>query len=135
MQASEKTWGAVAHALKSVAKERGWTNFNHAHVVAVGTHLSQEFQRPTIIEGAFHGNTLHLNFYENRLRGDEILFLIDRIEGFLADIVDVRARGPQEFTIENSDQRARLRTLTGNRGLQIGDSSPVGFSNNHQTGP
>ena len=29
LQASEKTWGAVAHYAKAVARERGWPNRSH----------------------------------------------------------------------------------------------------------
>ena len=30
LQASEKAWGAVAHALKDIAARRGWRNRAHA---------------------------------------------------------------------------------------------------------
>ena len=38
---------------------------------------------------------------------------------------------PQPFTITSNTQRRRLMALTGNGDLQIGDTSPVGFSLKH----
>ena len=63
LQASEKAWGAVAHALKSVAKERGWNNIHHRQVMDVGAQLAQEFQKPSILTSILHGDSLHRNFY------------------------------------------------------------------------
>ena len=33
LQASEKGWGAAAHAVKAIAEERGWEHDRHGHLV------------------------------------------------------------------------------------------------------
>ena len=41
---------------------------------------------------------------------------------------------PRPFTIASNAQLRRLRSLTGDDGLQLGDASPVGFSLKHGPG-
>ena len=38
---------------------------------------------------------------------------------------------PRPFTITSNTQLRRLRRLTGDDGLEMGDTSPVGFSKKH----
>ncbi len=73
--------------------------------------------------------SMHTNFYENIRGADEILQAIDDIEQFVRQLEDVRSSPPRPFTIEDSDDRARIRTLTGTR-FEIGAYSPAGFSQN-----
>lgn len=40
LQASEKAWGAVAHALKDIAARRGWRNRTHTHNEVIAVHLA-----------------------------------------------------------------------------------------------
>ena len=37
LQASEKIWGAVVHAIKAVARERGWSFTKHREPRLLGT--------------------------------------------------------------------------------------------------
>lgn len=39
LQASEKAWGATAHALKAIAARRGWRNRAHTHNEVIAVHL------------------------------------------------------------------------------------------------
>ena len=67
-QASEKAWGAVAHYLKSVAKQRGWRNSSHYDLSDIATDLAYETEDPErvhILYAAMNG--LHANFYEDWL--------------------------------------------------------------------
>ena len=41
LQASEKAWGAAAHALKAIAERRGWRNRAHTHNEAIAVHLAK----------------------------------------------------------------------------------------------
>ena len=41
LQASEKAWGAVAHALKDIAARRGWRNRAHTHNEAIAARLAK----------------------------------------------------------------------------------------------
>ena len=65
-QASEKAWGAVAHYLKSVAKQRGWRNRSHADLSDIAVDLAQETDDPAAIKRLYGSmNGLHANFYED----------------------------------------------------------------------
>ena len=64
-QASEKGWGAAAHYLKAVAKQRGWTNHSHRDFFIIKDRLAEETNNPNeikILFGVLRG--LHQNFYE-----------------------------------------------------------------------
>ena len=65
IQASEKGWGAVAHYLKAVAKQRGWQNRSHRDFFYIKDRLANETEDPGRISLLFReANALHQNFYE-----------------------------------------------------------------------
>ena len=65
-QASEKAWGAVAHYLKSVAKQRGWRNRSHSDLSDIVVDLAQETEDPAAVKRLYGSmNGLHANFYED----------------------------------------------------------------------
>ena len=67
-QASEKAWGAVAHYVKSVAKQRGWSNRSHSDLSDIVVDLAQETDDPDRILNLYRSvGALHTNFYENWL--------------------------------------------------------------------
>ena len=67
-QASEKAWGAVAHYVKSVAKQRGWPNRSHSDLSDIAVDLAQETDDPSRILILYRSvGALHTNFYENWL--------------------------------------------------------------------
>ena len=67
-QASEKAWGAVAHYVKSVAKQRGWRNRSHTDLSDIVVDLAQEMDDPSRILNLYRSvGALHTNFYENWL--------------------------------------------------------------------
>ena len=59
---------------------------------------------------------------------------IDAAEQALHALEGLQQIMPQPFTITSSTQLRRLRALTGRDELQIGDTSPVGFSLKHAAG-
>ena len=72
-QASEKAWGAVAHYLKSVAKQRGWRNSSHYDLSDIVTDLAYETDDPGRVHILYAAvNSLHTNFYEDWL-SDQIV--------------------------------------------------------------
>lgn len=88
IQASEKGWGAAAHYLKAVAKQRGWTNRSHRDFFFIKDRLANETDDPDRISLLFReANALHQNFYEplylpSDVRGgiDSAKEFIDRLE-------------------------------------------------------
>ena len=65
IQASEKGWGAVAHYLKAVAKQRGWRNESHRDFFTIESRLARETDNPHKLHSLFSSaRSLHQNFYE-----------------------------------------------------------------------
>ena len=87
-QASEKAWGAVAHYVKSVAKQRGWRNRSHTDLSDIVVDLAQETDDPSRILNLYRSvGALHTNFYENWLSDsmvgggiEDAMELISRLE-------------------------------------------------------
>ena len=87
LQASEKAWGAAAHALKSIAERRGWRHGRHRDLFPVVNRIAAETGQPEISFMFDAANTLHANFYENWLPDDmvedkiaAVKELLDRLE-------------------------------------------------------
>lgn len=86
--ASEMTWGAVAHFLKSVAKYRGWPNETHRDLNDIASDLAYETGDRERIGYLYESvNQLHMNFYEDWLLDSQVSDhmndakeLIDRLE-------------------------------------------------------
>ena len=58
MQASEKLWGAVAHALTAVAMERGWDYGRHRHFAINSRQLVEESGNIAMAENFKSGTAL-----------------------------------------------------------------------------
>ena len=131
LQASEKTWGSLAQAFKAIAQERGWQHEHHGLVVDAGRQIGKEYEHTDVLLAVSHGNNMHLNFYENRDGPEPIEEAITAIERVLPELERLRSEAPRPYTIIDIEDRNRLRRLTGDRGLQVGDMSLAGFSLRH----
>ena len=132
LQAGEKAWGAVAHNLKAIGEQRGWYHGSHQQIENIGRQIVVEFDNAEL--GNFIAETFqngHRNFYENYRTIEEMRITIEAAEEALPMLEALQRDNPQPFTISSNAQRRRLMALTGNGDLQIGDSSPVGFSLKH----
>ena len=71
-QASEKAWGAVAHYVKSVAKQRGWRDRSHSDLSDIVVDLAQETDDPERIKILYRsvGALAHKFLRELALRFD-----------------------------------------------------------------
>ena len=67
LQASEKAWGAAAHAVKSIAEREGWDHNSHADLFRAVRRISETASDPDIIVLFNTANSLHQNFYEGWL--------------------------------------------------------------------
>ena len=133
LQAGEKAWGAVVQPMKAIAQQRGWKHESHQDIHSVMSQVALEY--------SFDGEQIwalslayfvgHENFYENFRSPGELSEMMDRVEEVLPALIDVTTVPPRPFTITSNTQLRRLRRLTGNDDLQMGDTSDVGFSLNH----
>ncbi len=133
MQAGEKAWGAVVQPFKVIAEQRGWPHESHQDIHSIASQIALEYgfdhdQSLALIDAYRIG---HQNFYENYHHAETLADMIDRVEGLMPYLLQLTTTLPRPFTITSNTQLRRLRRLTGNDSLEIGDTSPAGFSQNH----
>ena len=132
LQATEKAWGALAQMMKAHGQQRGWLNLGgHRTVGHIARQLAAEYADPRITDAYIGADNGHRNFYDNEMSSPEIEGIITVVASVLPDLETALRESPRPFTIGDVDQRWRVRTLTGRQTLEIGDSSPTGFSNTH----
>lgn len=135
LQAGEKAWGAIAQNLKVIGELRGWHHGSHQQIENIGRQIVLEFgdvELSELLSEVYHNG--HQNFYENQRTLAEMRGTIDAAEQALYALERLQQAPPRPFTIASNTQLRRLRALTDNEQLQIGDSSPVGFSLKHAGG-
>ena len=132
LQAGEKAWGAVVQPIKAIAERRGWPHKSHQDVREVARQVVLEYglndEQTEALYDAYRVG--HENFYENYHSIEELAEMIDRVEEVAPVLIRLTGEPPRPFTITTNRQLRRLRRLTGNDTLGIGDTSPVGFSRN-----
>lgn len=132
LQATEKVWGALAQMLKAHGQQRSWMNLgSHRTVGNIARQLAAEYDDRRIVDAYVAADNGHRNFYDNEMSPPEIDGIIVTVGGVLPDLDRALREPPRPFVIGDVDQRWRVRTLTGRQYLEVGDSSPVGFSNTH----
>ena len=83
LQASEKLWGASAHMIKAVAEARGWQHYGHRELFQVVHRLVEETGDEEFRDLFDIANSLHINFYENRMDSQWIENRTERIGNLL----------------------------------------------------
>lgn len=132
LQAGEKAWGAVVQPLKAIAEQRGWRHRSHQDVHDVGRQIALEYDIDHDVLAALTNayRVGHENFYENFRGFEELADMINEVEDIVPYLNELTAMPPRPFTITSNVQLRRLRRITNNDELEIGDTSPVGFSKN-----
>ena len=135
LQASEKVWGAVTHALKAIAEKRGWQHSSHESSNLIVEQLGREFNRSQQFEAWFDNvEMMHLNFYKNNRYPDRIQRSINNAEKFVAELDRIRNEMPQEVEVKNKAEQQRLGRLLGiskkrlDRVIPVGSVHEFGFS-------
>ena len=113
LQASEKAWGAVAHAVKSIAEQRGWRHNSHDILYGISGQIADELDRPDLRTMFRSANAMHINYYENWMAADEVQSCIDDARAYLRELEIVQTAPPPTFVPQTAEQAARLRRLTG----------------------
>ena len=112
-QASEKSWGAAACALKSIAEQRGWHHQSHSLLFDISNQVADELNRDDLRDMFSAAKSMHQNFYENWEQEDGVEYAVGRIKEYLVELESVSAQLPPSFVIETRAQRRRLARLTG----------------------
>ena len=79
LQASEKGWGAAAHAVKTYAASRTLAYINHSDFHYIVTELRMETRRDQIRFWERSANDLHQNFYEDDFGAQQIAECLDDV--------------------------------------------------------
>ena len=131
LQATEKVWGALAQMLKAHGQQRGWLNLrSHRSVGHIARQLAAEYNDLSLVDAYVAADNGHRNFYDNEMSPPEIEDIITVVASVLPELERALSEPPGSFTIRDGDLW-RVRTLTGKQYLQVGDTSPTGFSNAH----
>ncbi len=137
IQAAEKVWGAAAHALKAIGEQRGWVHDRHPNIFDIGEHLGLEFGRFEQFSRCLaQAEYMHRNFYLNGWSEDAIQSALTDVEEFVGELDIIRVSPPRPYTVRNDSDRIRLGRLLGLRRADrpaIGDYSPVGYSQTHNS--
>ena len=93
LQASEKGWGAAAHALKAVAEQRGWQHNNHALLIRIARTLATEAGQPEIRRLFDVAAALHSNFYETWMNDEDVAERLEDVKELLGLLRPLQVRG------------------------------------------
>ena len=114
-QASEKSWGAAACALKSIAEQRDWHHQSHSLLFDISSQMVDELSRPSLHDLFLEANAMHQNFYEDWMPSEVVERGVGRMKEFLTELENVSPQLPESFMVETRAQRRRLERLTGQR--------------------
>ena len=112
-QASEKSWGAAACALKAIAERRGWQHQSHSLLFDISNQMVDELNRPDLRDMFLSAKSMHQNFYENWEPEEAVEYALGRIKEYLSGLETASPRMPATFAVETRAQRRRLERLTG----------------------
>ena len=89
---SELLWCAAAHAVKAVAKRRGWRNESHADLFQVVGLLARNRRNSDLMDWFKRASLLHRNMYEGEMyasrklpigRRGQVRRLVHRLAGMV----------------------------------------------------
>ncbi len=108
LQASEKAWGAAAHAMKAAAERRGWNHHNHGLLFLVASQLADDARRPELRRLFSIASALHQNYYEDWQPESSVQDEIGDV-GRLVDLMEeLRAQPVGPSVVADEQQWRRL---------------------------
>ena len=113
VQASEKSWGAAACALKYIAEQRGWRHQSHSLLNDISSQIVDETGRTDLHDMFAVAKSMHQNFYENWEPEGAVEYSVGRIRQYLAELEHVGPQIPDSFVVDTRARRRRLERLTG----------------------
>ena len=117
LQASDKVWGAMAHAVKAVCQHMGWNHHAHNHLRAAANYVFAEFGRDDLMLVFGYLEALHANYYEHQWEADEIRTGITNATTVIREMAGLPLSSlPSDQShlspLERQGQERRLRLLT-----------------------
>ena len=108
LQASEKAWGAAAHAVKAVAASRGWNHNSHRLLFDIVDQVSRDVENPRLRSHFHAANSLHQNFYEDWQPDGSVQAGINEVRQLVDLLNEIRTRRPTPSAVIDPRQRERL---------------------------
>ena len=96
LTSSEEIWGAAAHAVKAVARRRGWPHHSHFALGHIADYIGEVVHNDEIGLTFTALEMLHRNFYDDRLSSTQIATARKRIRRFLALLQEADKAIPDE---------------------------------------
>ena len=117
LQASDKVWGATAHAVKAVCQRMGWNHHAHNHLSAAANYVASGLNRQDLMEAFGFLEAMHVNYYEHQKEADQVRLEVNRAAFFVSEfgrlpIADLDRNPPHFSPLEQAGQERRLRMLT-----------------------
>ena len=112
-QASEKSWGAAACALKAIAQVRNWHHQSHSLLFDVSNQIAEELGRADLRDMFQSAKSMHQNFYENWEPEEGVEYAVGRVKQFLTELEAVPTKFPDSFVVDTRARRRRMERLTG----------------------
>ena len=117
LQASDKVWGATAHAIKAPCQRMGWNHHAHNHLSAAANYAASGLGRYDLMEAFGFLEAMHTNYYEHQKEADQVRLEVNRADFFIREFVALpfsELPGDQSHlsALEQAGQERRLRMLT-----------------------
>lgn len=108
LQASEKAWGAAAHAMKAAAERRNWNHSNHGLLFAVASQMADDTANPQLRRLFSVASALHQNFYEDWQPDISVQEGIDSVKQLVEQMEELRAQPVRPSVVADEQQWRRL---------------------------
>ena len=91
LQASEKAWGAAAHAVKAVAQHRGWRHDEIRHLFEAIEKIYRETGDSSFLSLFQLASSLHMNSFEDWQPDNFVQDGIEQVESLLEKLEPLSA--------------------------------------------
>lgn len=109
VQASEKAYGAVAHAVKACGELRGWNHYNHYRVGLTLDQLREEWNDPSLVTLHMAVKALHDNFFEYEMSTVQVNAGINAAKEIADKLEMIRNSLPRPLSSSSLSQEQRRR--------------------------
>ena len=84
LQASEKLWGAAAHAITAVAKQRGLEHGTHRTMINSARQIADEVEDERLRSGVLAAQHFHSNFYNGTMEPEDVEYARPLVHRYVA---------------------------------------------------
>lgn len=92
-KASEFLWGSIAEAIKAVAVSKGIVLESHDELRTYTRELAKALGDKSIWDAFYHANSLHSNFYESRLKLEEVDLFAQEVRAAVGKLFRLLPKG------------------------------------------